>query len=378
MELPKRNASTANAAGTRSRANPIAFSTIRTWTRDAVQRMSLAKIAVRLVFRDGGDVAVLHCAVGYTGIQQDECEGRDCCWSPLSDGSNEPWCYKPSNSGRGDAAQTPTDSAVDAKNGYDACCPATYRTDCGKTQESATGAPLTCSVCRTGYYGIDEGECLGRGCCWDPNQQSGVPWCYHKNCRNPSLKKCSARLPRIECGNYKTKESECKRRGCCWSPLHEGSKDPWCFFKNGGKSAYDACCPRETRIECGRYCSFAVKISSSSVTGFYGITKDECEKRKCCWGPLGEHSEEPWCYRKNCIDPSQDICSEDDERIDCGYYGIQEKECEDKNCCWSPLEEGSDDPWCFYKNAGVGKCCAADEGRINCGKSPVPGLCFIR
>ena len=85
--------------------------------------MSLAKIAVRLVFRDGGDVAVLHCAVGYTGIQQDECTRRGCCWSPLSDGSKKPWCFF-KNYGKSD---------------YDACCPASYRMDCGKTQESATG-----------------------------------------------------------------------------------------------------------------------------------------------------------------------------------------------------------------------------------------------
>ena len=107
------------------------------------------------------------------------------------------------------------------------------------------------SVQHTGYMGIDEAQCLKRGCCWDPNEMDGVPWCYHNNCRDPSLKKCSAKRPRIECGNYKIKRSECESRGCCWSPLRKGSKDPWCFFKNGGKSRYDACCPRETRLECG-------------------------------------------------------------------------------------------------------------------------------
>ena len=29
-----------------------------------------------------------------------------------------------------------------------------------------------------------------------------------------------------------TQQSECTRRGCCWSPLSDGSKKPWCFFKN--------------------------------------------------------------------------------------------------------------------------------------------------
>lgn len=34
-----------------------------------------------------------------------------------------------------------------------------------------------------------------------------------------------------------------------------------------------------------------------------------------------------------------------------GYYGIKEAECEEKGCCWSPLEEDSVEPWCFYKNS---------------------------
>jgi hypothetical protein len=36
------------------------------------------------------------------------------------------------------------------------------------------------------------------------------------------------------------------------------------------------------------------------------------------------------------------------DRIDCGYSGIDQTGCESKGCCWSPLEEGSSEPWCFY------------------------------
>ncbi|GMH45019.1 hypothetical protein BSKO_12976 [Bryopsis sp. KO-2023] len=33
-----------------------------------------------------------------------------------------------------------------------------------------------------------------------------------------------------------------------------------------------------------------------------------------------------------------------DERIDCGYYGINQGECEGKGCCWVPGRG----PWCFF------------------------------
>eukprot|EP01136_Pigoraptor_vietnamica_P014105 Opistho-1_new@55911 len=35
-------------------------------------------------------------------------------------------------------------------------------------------------------------------------------------------------------------------------------------------------------------------------------------------------------------------------RVDCGYVGIQQAECEGKGCCWSPTQDGS--PWCFNQN----------------------------
>ena len=28
--------------------------------------------------------------------------------------------------------------------------------------------------------------------------------------------------------------------------------------------------------------------------------------------------------------------------------GISREVCEKRGCCWSPLEENSDEPWCFY------------------------------
>ena len=110
-------------------------------------------------------------------------------------------------------------------------------------------------------------------------------------------------------------------------------------------------------------------MSGYDVAGYHGIGEDECNDRGCCWGALEESSVEPWCYRMNCEDPTQDVCSPDEERIECGFYKITQEECEERECCWSPLEEGSEAPWCFFKN-GLNPhdtCCPAYD-RVECGE----------
>lgn len=35
------------------------------------------------------------------------------------------------------------------------------------------------------------------------------------------------------------------------------------------------------------------------------------------------------------------------QKDDCGYYGITEGECDDRDCCWKPSPRVND-PECFY------------------------------
>lgn len=42
---------------------------------------------------------------------------------------------------------------------------------------------------------------------------------------------------------------------------------------------------------------------------------------------------------------------EDGAKVDCGYAGINQQQCEDKGCCWVPAGENSVTPWCFYAGA---------------------------
>lgn len=91
---------------------------------------------------------------------------------------------------------------------------------------------------------------MDKGCCWDPYEFSGSgPWCYYKNCMDPSSDVCRAGELRIDCGNYKIQQDECEERGCCWSPV--ANSPPWCFFKNSPQK-YSDCCADKVRPECGR------------------------------------------------------------------------------------------------------------------------------
>ena len=43
-----------------------------------------------------------------------------------------------------------------------------------------------CSCFCAGYLGIQEGDCIGRGCCWLPVDRGAPlavdqPWCFHPN-----------------------------------------------------------------------------------------------------------------------------------------------------------------------------------------------------
>jgi len=46
---------------------------------------------------------------------------------------------------------------------------------------------------------------------------------------------------------------------------------------------------------------------------------------------------------------SASTCSsvESSSKVDCGYTGVTQSECESQSCCWQQLEDNSKDPWCF-------------------------------
>ncbi|CAF0832576.1 unnamed protein product [Adineta steineri] len=75
--------------------------------------------------------------------------------------------------------------------------------------------------------------------------------------------------------------------------------------------------------------------------------KQSCEAANCCWSPLEEGSGEPWCYLKPAVVTPRCPYQDRYERKNC--YKGDKQSCEAANCCWSPLEEGSGHPWCYIK-----------------------------
>lgn len=44
---------------------------------------------------------------------------------------------------------------------------------------------------------------------------------------------------------------------------------------------------------------------------------------------------------------------DDSQKVDCGYAGIDQSQCESQGCCWSPAGDGSAIPWCFYQSTSA-------------------------
>lgn len=86
--------------------------------------------------------------------------------------------------------------------------------------------------------------------------------------------------------------------------------------------------------------------STRSDCGYFGINQQECENENCCWD--SDTPDVPWCFFKK---SPQVNCDPDTHRQDCGYVGIDQSGCEKQGCCWNPAQDGSDTPWC-YKPSG--------------------------
>ena len=87
--------------------------------------------------------------------------------------------------------------------------------------------------------------------------------------------------------------------------------------------------------------------------GFYGINQKTCEEKGCCWK---ENSIQgiPWCFQgiddvPTYMTNSGKVCVLDKElRKECGYKGIDKAECEARDCCWKIDDYESIIPWCYH------------------------------
>lgn len=56
----------------------------------------------------------------------------------------------------------------------------------------------------------------------------------------------------------------------------------------------------------------------------------------------------------SCQAASSQCSVSDADKVDCGFVGITQSECESKSCCWSPAGSDSQTPWCFSPSLSTG------------------------
>jgi hypothetical protein len=84
-----------------------------------------------------------------------------------------------------------------------------------------------------GYYGIDQHNCVSSGCCWHSSDRSGVPWCYAKADATMPSPDTQCQIPegwRQDCGWFGVDEGTCESKGCCWQEAAKAGA-PWCFHR---------------------------------------------------------------------------------------------------------------------------------------------------
>lgn len=57
------------------------------------------------------------------------------------------------------------------------------------------------------------------------------------------------------------------------------------------------------------------------------------------------------------IAKGDDTCDQVSEKIDCGFVGIDQGQCESSGCCWKAVDPNPDnEPWCFKKSSDIQSC----------------------
>jgi len=208
-----------------------------------------------------------------------------------------------------------------------------------------TPAPL-CGVAESnrrecGFSTIDENGCRERGCCWKSSAVSGVPWCFDQAVGNPTPAPAPTPEPPTPAPPAPTPEP----------PTPAPTTAPQC----------------------------GVAESSRRDCGFSGIDENGCRDKGCCWTSSGVPGV-PWCFDQAdgstppAPSPPGNQCDvSENQRQDCGYFGIDQNGCERDSCCWRESSSGA--PWCYYgassasfiqnahKKGGEGSQCRRDVCR---------------
>ena len=132
------------------------------------------------------------------------------------------------------------------------------------------------------------------------------------------------------------------------------------------------------------------KVDNRVDCGYRGIQARQCREKGCCWDSKVRGV--PWCFygadtttayvtteepRPNCN------VADPSDRVDCGYPGIHPDTCRKRNCCWD--ETIRDVPWCFYGKGRTTRAppvscdVGAASDRVDCGYPGIhPDTCLER
>ncbi|KAI9199785.1 uncharacterized protein BJ171DRAFT_477232 [Polychytrium aggregatum] len=76
-------------------------------------------------------------------------------------------------------------------------------------------------------------ECVASGCCWGtpPANQPNGPYCFFSSVQLLNPAACPATpidaSDRTDCGYFGINQGQCVQKGCCWAPLSNNATGPW-------------------------------------------------------------------------------------------------------------------------------------------------------
>jgi len=100
----------------------------------------------------------------------------------------------------------------------------------------------------------------------------------------------------------------------------------------------------EEQVECST-CDCCTKRTDC---GYQGMDQRECEGKGCLWCPTYVAGE-PSCVEmfSNVNDGSPTCNVNDSSKQDCGYSEVDQASCVSEGCCWNEADT-TDVPWCYY------------------------------
>lgn len=278
---------------------------------------------------------------GHFGIDEGGCTSAGCCWKPTST-HGAPWCFRSAGEPARPQCRVPDSS----------------RRDCG-------------------FYGVDRQSCEAKQCCWAPSH-SGAPWCFHgeESAPGPIDPQCQVPDPSKEdCGFFGVDQGSCAAKHCCWVPSQSGA--PWCFHGKGaepraeagspqGPAAASTTKPAPGPLKCKGYPSARAKTCQ-----FSNASRDGCAAKGCCWAPFlfAAPSSPPttsgWCFHPEgaAAEGEPELGPEDwydtggarclvpeGEMQACGSSTTTKELCELSQCCWAGQSQADDWPQRCFKS----------------------------